>query len=274
MTEPEVGAATAPENGQGAATTPEEGGTDSWLNTIPETETFLHKEEDGSEKPLPLREHPKLKEFKSPAEMAKSLLNAQQLLGKKTIGITPLKEDATDAEKAEWDKEFRRVMAVPEKPEDYQFKFAEGTQTDEGMLGWFQKAAHEVAMPPAMAQAVAERFANHSNEFWAEEFKKQEEAEAANLKSIEEHFGGVEKTAEAAELAKRGFESVAKRAGISDEDIAAFRKVHGNDKTFVRLFHQIGLASSKEDSQAGGSGGEQPNEETRKSKYEKDFPSS
>lgn len=273
MINPEEGAPIAPEDGQGAGTTPEDGGTDSWLSTIPETETFMAKGEDGKEVATPLREHPKLKEFRSPAELAKSLLNAQQLLGKKTIGITPLKEDATDAEKAEWDKEFRRITGVPEKPEGYEFKFAEGTKVDEGMLGWFQQSAHKHGMPPGVAQGVAEDWAEHVNSYWAEEFKKQEEAEAANLKSIEEHFGGVEKTAEATELAKRGFEAVAKRAGISDEDIAAFRKVHGNDKTFVRLFHQIGLASTKEDSQAEGGGGAEPKEENRRDKYEKQFPS-
>ena len=274
MIDPEDGAAIAPENGQGAATTPEDGGSDSWLNTIPETETFLHKEEDGSEKPLPLREHPKLKEFKSAAELAKSLLNAQQLLGKKTIGITPLKEDATDVEKAEWDKEFRRVTGVPEKAEGYEFKYPEGAKVDKGMEDWFRQSAHKNAVPPASAQGMAADWLEHVNGFWAEEFKKQEEAEAANLKDIETHFGGPEKTAEATELAKRGFEAVAKRAGISDEDIAAFRKVHGNDKTFVRLFHQIGLGSSKEDSQAEGGGGGEVKEENRREKYEKQFPDS
>lgn len=271
MLEPDEGAAIAPENGQGAATTPDGGETGSWLDTIPETETFLHKEEDGSEKPLPLREHPKLKEFKSPAELAKSLLNAQQLLGKKTIGITPLKPDATDAEKAEWDKEFRRITGVPEKPEDYQFKFAEGTQVDEAMLGWFQQSAHKNGLPPAIAQGIAQDWAEHVNGYWAKEFEAQEKAEKENLERITQHFGGEEKTAEAAELAKRGFEAVAKRAGISDEDIAAFRKVHGNDMTFVRLFHQIGLASGKEDSQAEGGGGGAHTEETRRAKYDKQF---
>lgn len=271
METPNDGAAIAPEDGQGAAITPEDGGTGSWLDTIPETETFT-VQEDGQEIAKPLREHPKLKEFKTPAELAKSLLNQEKLLGKKTLGITPLKEGATDEERADWDKEFRRVMSVPEKPEDYSFQFPEGTQVDEGMAGWFRESAHKHGMPPAMAQGVAADFAEHSNTYWAAEFKRMEESEKENLQRITQHFGGEEKTAEASELAKRGFEAAAKAAGLNDEEVAAFRKVHGNDMTFVRLFHQIGLRSGKEDQQVnGGGGGGGGTEETSEDRYKKHF---
>lgn len=248
-------AATGPGNGEAAATTSEEVGTESWLTTIPENETYMAKGEDGQEVAKPLREHPKLKEIKSPADLAKILLNQEKLLGKKTIGLTELKPDATDEEKAEYDKEFRRVMGVPEKPEGYEFQFAEGTQVDEGMQNWFQQAAHKNGLPPAMAQGIAKDWAEHVNNYWAKEFEAQEKAQKENLERITAHFGGEEKTAEASELAKRGFEATAKAAGLSEDEIAAFRKVHGNDITFVRLFHIIGKSTSQEHGMAEGSGG-------------------
>lgn len=275
MSETTDGAANVPGNGEDAATTPEGVTTEeSWLNTIPETETYTTKGEDGQEVAKPLREHPKLKEIKSPADLAKILLNQEKLLGKKTIGLTELKPDATDEEKAEYEKEFRRVMGVPEKAEGYQFQFPEGAQVDEGMLGWFQQTAHKNGLPPTMAQGIANDWAEHVNKFWAEEFKNQEQAEKQNLERITEHFGGEVKTAEAIELAKRGFEATAKAAGLSDEEIAAFRKVNGNDMTYVRLFHVYGKANLQEHGHVdggGGGGGEKP-EMTREERYKKHFP--
>lgn len=267
------GAAIAPETGQGAATTPESGSTGSWLETIPETETFLHKEEDGSEKPLPLRDHPKLKEFKSPAELAKSLLNQEKLLGKKTLGITPLKEGATDEEKAEWNAEFRRVMAVPETPDGYEFSFPEGTKVDEGLLGWFKNASHELGLPPSMAQGVAQKWNDHVNGYWEKEFKRMDEEKAANVAALEKHFGGPEKTAEAVELAKRGFAALAGKSGIAEEEATAFAKTFGDNATFLKVFSSIGKNTSQEDSQvSGGAGGSGKNDETRDEHYAKQFP--
>lgn len=262
------GAAIAPEAGQGAATTPESGSTGSWLETIPETETFLHKAEDGSEQPLPLREHPKLKEFKSPAELAKSLLNQEKLLGKKTLGITPLKEGATEEEQAEWNAEFRRVLAVPETPEGYEFSFPEGTQIDNNLLGWFKGTAHEIGLPPAMAQGVAQKWTEHVNGYWEKEFKRMDEEKAANVKAIEQHFGGAEKTAEAVELAKRGFATLAGRSGISEEEATAFAKTFGDNATFLKVFSSIGKNTSQEDSQvSGGAAGSGKNDQTREEYY-------
>lgn len=272
MSETTDGAATGPGNGEAAATTPEGVTTEeSWLSTIPETETYMAKGEDGQEVATPLREHPKLKEIKSPADLAKILLNQEKLLGKKTIGLTELKPDATDEEKAEHDREFRRIMGVPEKPEGYEFQFPEGTQVDEDLVGWFKQTAHKHAVHPGAAQGMAADWAERVNNYWANEFKNMEQAEKENLERITAHFGGEEKTAEASELAKRGFETAAKAAGLSEDEMAAFRKVYGNDMTFVRLFHVIGKSASQEHGFAEGSGGEKKPEEDRRAKYQREF---
>ena len=49
-------------------------------------------------------------------EMAKSLIEAQKLIGKPRVGIPP--EDAPEEQKAE----FYKALGVPEKPEDYGFE--------------------------------------------------------------------------------------------------------------------------------------------------------
>jgi hypothetical protein len=259
MIEPTEGAATAPGDGQGAATTPEEGGTASWLDSLSETETFTIKGEDGAEKAIPLREHPKLKEFKSPEELAKSLLNQEKLLGKKVIGLAPLKPDATDEEKAAWDKEFRTVMGVPEKPEDYKLPIPEGMPIHKEFKNWFLKSAHENGMSPAQVERQVSSYAAwaagmmKANEEAA--LKEAEEAKRATAAEATKLFGGETQATEAVELARRGFSAVCARARIEPEKAEAIAKTLGDDLTMVRLFHYIGKNTSLEDSNVDGSPG-------------------
>lgn len=51
---------------------------------------------------------------------------------------------------------------VPDKPENYELKFAEGTQVDTELLGSFQKAAHELGIPQGQAQKLAEMYEAHA----------------------------------------------------------------------------------------------------------------
>ncbi len=252
MTDPAEGAAIAPGDGQGAATTPEEGVTGSWLDSLLETETFIIKGEDGAEKPVPLRDHPKLKEFKSPAEMAKSLLNQEKLLGKKVIGLAPLKPDASDEDKAAWDKEYRAIMGVPEKPEDYEIPVPEGMEIHEGFKGWFVKAAHEAGFSPGQVKQMVGSYGG-----WAQaelqamskaNEAQQAEQRQATAKEATALFGGEAQATEAVELARRGFNAVCARAKIEPEKAEAISKSLGDDLTMVRLFHYIGKNTSKEDS--------------------------
>jgi hypothetical protein len=79
----------------------------------------------------------------------------------------------------------------PEKPEGYELAFAEGTQVDSGLLGQFQKTAHEAGLTKGQAQKVADLYAAHMADF-PQEFEK------SQIKAINDY---IEK--QNAELAKR-----------------------------------------------------------------------
>ena len=83
----------------------------------------------------------------------------------------PGKEDASqpgagkDSQNKEPDAEPGKedpAEKVPDKPEGYAFKFAEGTQVDQELLTGFQKAAHELGISQGKAQKLAEMYEAHA----------------------------------------------------------------------------------------------------------------
>lgn len=281
---------TAPENGHGAGTPSGEAngtgdvgdaqnaggageGSGSWLETIPAELTY-EVEVDGKPQAVPLRDHPKIKGFKDIGELVKSFHEQEKMLGKKTIGLVPLKENATDEERKAHDQELRRILNVPEKAEDYDLKLPDGTPVDEGFKGWFLQSALKNGFSPTQVNGMAGDYMEWAKDYWAGEIKKGEEAKAAAAKEATEIFGGESKATEAVELAKRGFLNVAERAGIEPEKAEAWSKTYGDDLTFVRLFHFIGKNTSQEHGFADGSGAPGTKEKTRREQYEAQFPKS
>jgi hypothetical protein len=262
----------APDSGEATVT------TSNWLEQIPEDLTYEAQGEDGAPQTLKLREHPKLKEFKSPADVAKSYLEAQKLLGKRTIGRAPLKENATDEDKKAWDAEYRKVMGVPEKPEDYQIKVPEGRKIldqDKGFFDWFLKTSHELGQSPAQAQDWFDRFNAFSDDYWAGQTKAAQEAREQSRKNLAAHYGGEEQLGKAAELAKRGFQHLAVQVGLDADEAKAFAESYGEEGPFVRVFEHLGKTIGDHKIVEGSGGSGPGNEgETREQYYQKKFPNS
>jgi hypothetical protein len=68
--------------------------------------------------------------------------------GKEPRAAKPGKDDPSDK--------------VPDKPEGYVLKFAEGVQPDKELLGNFQKEAHAMGIKPSQAQKLADMYAGHA----------------------------------------------------------------------------------------------------------------
>jgi len=264
----------APEPGQATVT------TSSWLETIPEDLTYEAPGEDGTPQAIKLREHAKLQEFKTPADLAKSYLEAQKLLGKRTIGLAPLKENATDDEKKAWDAEYRKLQGVPEKPEDYQIQIPEGRKIldqDKGFYDWFLKTSHELGQSPAQAQAWFDRFNAFTAEYWEGQTKAAQETREQSRTALAAHYGGEKQLGEAAELAKRGFQHLAALEGLDADEAKAFAENYGEEAPFVRIFARLGKTIGDHEIKDGaGSGGSGPGNEgeTREQYYQRKFPNS
>lgn len=69
------------------------------------------------------------------------------------------------------------AASVPAKPEDYQIAFADGVTVDEGLLGNFKAAAHELGIPQGQAQKLADFYVKNVGD----SAKAAQEAQASSL---------------------------------------------------------------------------------------------
>jgi len=102
-----------------------------------------------------LKDHPSLKNFKSPNDLAKSWVNAQKLIGKDKIPL--LSEKSTPEER----DAFYNKLGRPEKPEGYKFEPLPEPIQNESREKNFQTFAHKQGLTQAQASEL--------RGWWAEE---------------------------------------------------------------------------------------------------------
>jgi hypothetical protein len=230
----------APGVGLGAGT------TSDWLEVIPEDLTYEHRADNGQAEVRPLREHPQIREFTSPGELAKAFLETKRLVGQKTVGLRPLAEDASDEDRKAFERELRRVAGVPESPDGYRFGEApKGLERDEETLAWYRAQAHKAGLSPQQAASLYEGW----NAYVVG--RVQARHEQASLELSREW--GPELLPNV-ELAHRGFLQAANLAGLErDEVVTAMEQSGmGDHPLMVRLFHGIGRALAEDELIAGG----------------------
>ena len=238
-------APTVPAGGEGQAP----GTTSHWLEELP-ADAALEAADPGGET-LPLRDNPKLRQFRSVADLARSYLNQERLVGRKARGLVVPAEDAPDEERAAFEREWRAALKVPAAPEGYALRLPRDVRPDERALPWFGRAAHGVGLSPAQAQGLLDRYLELEAQVRADDRQRRELEHAAALRQVQEHFRG--RTAERVELAKRGFEAAGRAAGLDPEETEAFARTYGDDLTFLRIFAHLG-ERMQEDGLVDGSG--------------------
>jgi len=236
-----MGDPNAPAGGHGDGTPSES----NWLGSLPDDLTFDHKGDDGAIVKRPLREHPKLQGYKSPADLARAWWGQEQVIGKKAVGLVKPGDDASDADKAAYRSELRKMLGVPEKAEDYAFDLPQGVGKDDPMATWFRQAAHKHGLPPEEAKGLVESYLNDfARPYWQ---KAQESAEAENkarkaevATALETAYGSPEKAAEACETAKRGFEAAASAAKLTPEEAKSYLDTFGDSTGMVKVWEFVG----------------------------------
>jgi hypothetical protein len=111
---------------------------EGWLDRLPE-DLQDHKQTLGR--------------FKDPAAMAKTLINQQQMLGKKADAVIVPTEKSSPEEWAA----FRSKIGVPENADAYPVRpsnLPEGFEWDEAQAKQFNAFAHEKGLTPAQAEAL------------------------------------------------------------------------------------------------------------------------
>jgi len=120
---------------------------------------------------------PSLKAITNPAELVKSFVNAQKLIGKDRVVIPTDKSSETEL------AQFWQKMGRPDKAEDYKIDLGETKSFDEQFVGKFTELAHKHNILPAQAQAMMKELneyeSSQDTNFQADLETKVEEAKAS-----------------------------------------------------------------------------------------------
>lgn len=238
-------ASIAPENGH-ATQTPSP--TTHWLEEhLPPDVTWTQQ---GTT--TPLRDHPTLQKYASVEDMAKALVHSQQMIGKKNIGLTELAEDATEQDKAAFDAELRRLLHVPEGPDDYDIALPDGLSEEGSLLGWFKGVAHELGISQQQAQTLSDRYNELMQDLHTDSGNRLADQEARCMASLRKLWGT--QATQYAETARRGFQQTAARAGIDRKESDDILQAYGFNPVMLRIFYEVGRNQIEDDFVPGSSG--------------------
>ena len=107
-----------------------------------------------SQIPEEIRDHKSLAHFTDVGAMAKSLVNAQSMIGADKVAIPGKHATAED-----WGEVWRK-LGRPDTPDGYELvnEMPEGIEQNDDMLNWFRATAHEIGMTPTQAQKMLGKY--------------------------------------------------------------------------------------------------------------------
>lgn len=146
-------------------------------------------------------------------------------------------------------KAWRTAVGVPETPDKYDLKLP-STNPYPQFVTYLQSAMHEAGVPAAMAPTLAKGYEAAVQKLEAEVRVQEELTSKQALLELERTWG--KDYQERAGLAARGWDWLAKQAGLTDAHKRAMESILGTDK-FMTTLWQFG-ANNKEGSFAGGPG--------------------
>jgi len=180
-----------------------------------------------------IKEHPAIATFKTPADLAKSYVNAQKLIGAEKIPMPP-KDAALDSQ--EYQAVFDRLgrpsdpknYTVPEIPNPTNAPVATEEQMTE-----FKNVAHSIGLLPAQAEALIkfnqEGAINQHNQATASATEQYEKAETQLRKELGKSYDGQVQKAQGL-INKFGDEEVNNKIGASGL---------GRDPAFIKFLMNI-----------------------------------
>jgi hypothetical protein len=132
--------------------------TDDWRATLPEEWTVRLTGDDGTERDIPLRDHPALARYASKDEAVKALVHAQKLLGKTPEGYVRVPgQDADETQRAA----FFSALGRPESPDGYGLPLLDlpdGFEIREDLTRGLRAKAHELGLTPDQVAGLYQWF--------------------------------------------------------------------------------------------------------------------
>lgn len=162
-------------------------------------------------------------------------------------GLAPLPEDASEEQRAEFDKKLRALAGVPQDAAGYgDFGFGDEAKIDTSSEDYkfYTELFHDAGISTAQAKKLLAGHQQFATE-QVEHFKRTEadtiNQYRANVKAeFVKSCGGDASFKEFNDVAVRGFKASAQGAGLTDNDVKGLLNVMGDDPRFIRIFNAIG----------------------------------
>ncbi len=162
-------------------------------------------------------------------------------------GLAPLPDDASDDQRADFDKKLRALAGVPQDANAYgDFGFGEDVKIDTASADYkyYTELFHEAGISKAQAKKLLEGHHKFALE-QVEHHKRTENDTIAEYRAqVKRDFvkecGGEAAFKDFNDTAVRGFKASAQGAGLTDKDVSGLLSVMGDDPRFVKIFNAIG----------------------------------
>ena len=191
--------------------------------------------------PDELKSHPSLQKFNSPADLFKSYVSLESMLGKNKV---PIPDENASPE--EWDK-FYEKLGRPKTPDEYEIKL-DGVQANEEFLNNYKQWAHKVGLNKQQAAELAKHYAEFENQYVArlqQDFISRVKEAKMNLAN--EWGQNYERNVKAAERALMA--AAGEIDGLQEWLDASGAKA---DPVFVKLMHFFGRGLAEDTLKGGG----------------------
>ena len=184
--------------------------------------------------PSDLAEHPTIQQTKDIPGMARQLVHAQEMIGRKGVHL-PTEGDAEDTDR------FYRELGRPDASTDYDFASLrpEGVPWDEKMEGTMAEAFHSAGLSTAQAQKVQGQFIEVAKEQYEQTQQQIEKANVDARNELMKEWGSAYKGN--IDLANRAFSSHAgdSMQAMANTTLATGVKL-GNWPPFIQFMASIG----------------------------------
>ena len=191
--------------------------------------------------PEELKSHPSLQKFNSPADLFKSYVSLESMLGKNKV---PIPDENASPE--EWDK-FYEKLGRPKTPDEYEIKL-DGVQANEEFLNNYKQWAHKAGLNKQQAAELAKHYAEFETQYVAklqQDFINRVQEAKRNLAN--EWGQNYERNVKAAERALMA--AANEIDGLQEWLEASGAKA---DPVFVKLMHFFGRGLAEDTLKGGG----------------------
>ena len=164
-----------------------------------------------------------------------------------SAGLVPLPENATEEQRAEFDKKLRALAGVPLEAKDYgDFGFGDEVKIDTASddyqfyTGLFHKAGLSRAQCKMLLEAHQKRSAEQLVHLQKQSDSAISEYRAQVKRDFIKSLGGEAAFKDYDAIAERGFKASAQGAGLSDKEAKGLLDIMRDDPRFIKMFHGIG----------------------------------